>query len=289
VSVSSATAGAEPVRASMRIGDHDVMVARAGAGNEPAVVFLHGGGPGATGWSNWRLALASLGERFDCIAPDYIGYGDSSHPDPAPTDMRVWTRLRLRQVLGMLDELEIERAHLVGNSLGGALTLHLLMEQPERFDRAVLMGTAGGPSSASPSQELIRMITFYADPSPEALGRLYSWFVHDPDAFDGDLEQIAHERYETTMRADVRRSYEAQFSGPSQLALPELALRRIEHPILLVHGRDDVINPLADSLHFLRLLPNAELFVFPRCGHWTQLEYPDRFHNLVAQFLGAAL
>lgn len=285
----SATASGEPVRAAMRIGDHDVMVARAGAGNEPAVVFLHGGGPGSSGWSNWRLALTALGDRYDCIAPDYIGYGDSSHPDPAPTDMRVWTRMRLRQVLGMLDELGIERAHLVGNSLGGALTLHLLMEQPDRFGRAVLMGTAGGPSSTQPSHELIKMITFYADPSPEALGRLYSWFVHDPERFDGDLDAIARERYENTVRPDVRRSYEAQFSGPSQLALPSLALRRIEHPVLLVHGRDDAINPLEDSVYFLRELPNAELFVFPRCGHWTQLEYPDRFHTLVSQFLEGAL
>jgi 2-hydroxymuconate-semialdehyde hydrolase len=273
----------------MSVGPHQVMVARAGAGAGPAVVFLHGGGPGASGWSNWRLALEALGDRYDCIAPDYVGYGDSTHPEPPPTDMRVWTRMRLDQIIGMLDALEIERAHLVGNSLGGALTLHLLMEAPDRFERAVLMGTAGGPSSDRPSQELIRMVTFYSDPSPEALGRLYSWFVHDPDDFNGDLDAIARDRYAMTMREDVRRSYVAQFTGPSQLTLPDSALRRIQHPILLVHGRDDMINPVSDSYHFLQVLPNAQLDVFGRCGHWTQLEYPQRFNHLVDEFLRGAL
>jgi 2-hydroxymuconate-semialdehyde hydrolase len=262
----------------------EVMVHRAGAGNAQALVFLHGGGPGATGWSNWRHALPALGSRYDCIAPDFIGFGDSHHPDPPPTDPRAWNRLRINMVIGLLDELGVGRASLVGNSLGGAISLHLLMEAPERFDRAVLMGTAGGPSSHSPRQEVLKMVTFYNDPSPEALARLYSWFVYDLDNFDGDLDEIARDRFQQTMRPEVRRSYEAMFAGPLMLALPESALRRIVHPILIVHGRDDTVNPLEDSVYFLHALPNAGMFVFPRCGHWTQLEYPEKFHNLLDQF-----
>jgi 2-hydroxymuconate-semialdehyde hydrolase len=262
----------------------DVMVHCAGAGNGPTLVFLHGGGPGATGWSNWQHALPALGNRYNCVAPDFVGFGDSHHPESPPTDPRAWTRMRIDMVLGLMDELGLERASLVGNSLGGAISLHLMMEAPERFERAVLMGTAGGPSSHSPRQEVIKMVTFYNDPSPGALARLYSWFVYDLDRFDGDLDAIARDRYEQTMRPEVRRSYEAMFSGPLMLSLPESALRRIEQPILIVHGRDDTVNPLEDSLYFLRALPNAELFVFPRCGHWTQLEYPAKFHNLLDQF-----
>lgn len=262
----------------------EVMVHRAGAGKEQALVFLHGGGPGATGWSNWRHALPALGGQYDCIAPDWVGFGDSHHPDPAPGDPRAWNRLRIDMVTGLLDELGIERASLVGNSLGGAISLHLLMEAPHRFERAVLMGTAGGPSSHHPRQEVLKMVTFYNDPSPEALARLYSWFIYDLDRFDGDLDEIARDRFVQTMRPEVRRSYQAMFSGPLMLSLPESALRRITHPILLVHGRDDAVNPLEDSVYFLRELPNAELFVFPRCGHWTQLEYPEKFHNLLDQF-----
>jgi 2-hydroxymuconate-semialdehyde hydrolase len=266
------------------VGGVDFMVHRAGAGNEQALIFLHGGGPGATGWSNWRHALPALGSRYDCIAPDFVGFGDSHHPDPPPSDARTWNRMRINQVLSVMNALGVERASLVGNSLGGAISLHLLMEAPDRFDRAVLMGTAGGPSSHSPRQEVLKMVTFYNDPSAEALARLYSWFIYDLDSFDGDLDEIARDRFEQTMRPEVRRSYEAMFAGPLMLALPESALRRITHPILIVHGRDDTVNPLEDGLYFLRALPNAELFVFPRCGHWTQLEYPAKFNNLLDQF-----
>lgn len=273
----------------MQLGSYDVMVHRSGEPSSPALVFLHGGGPGATGWSNWQHALPALGSRYFCLAPDFIGFGDSGHPDPAPRDMRIWTRIRIEQVINMLDALGVEHASLIGNSLGGALSLHLLMEHPDRFERAVLMGPAGGPSSHSPRQEVIKMVTFYSDPSPEALARLYSWFVFDPENFRGDLDAIARDRFELTMRADVQRSYEAQFSGPLFLALPESALKRIKHPVLLVHGRDDAVNPVEDSLHFQRHLPHAELFVFARCGHWTQLEYPERFHRLIDSFFAGEL
>jgi 2-hydroxymuconate-semialdehyde hydrolase len=280
----SATESATATHETLTVGGRDVMVHRAGAGNERALVFLHGGGPGASGWSNWQHVLPALGARYDCIAPDFVGFGQSDHPDPPPGDPRAWNRLRIDMVVGLLDELGVERASLIGNSLGGAISLHLMMEAPGRFERAVLMGTAGGPSSHAPRQEVIKMVTFYNDPSPEALARLYSWFVYDVDRFNGDLGAIARDRFEQTMRPEVRRSYEAMFAGPLMLALPESALRRIEHPILLVHGRDDAVNPLEDSVYFLRTLPNAQLFVFPRCGHWTQLEYPEKFHNLLDQF-----
>jgi len=273
----------------MKLGSYDVMVHRAGNASSPALVFLHGGGPGATGWSNWQFALPALAPRYFCLAPDFIGFGDSAHPDPAPRDMRTWTRIRIRQIIDMLDALGLERASLIGNSLGGALSLHLLMEHPDRFERAVLMGPAGGPSSHSPRHEVIKMVTFYTDPSPEALARLYSWFVYDPETFAGDLESIARDRFELTMRPDVQRSYEAQFSGPLHLALPESALKRIKHPVLLVHGANDAVNPVEDSLYFQRCLPNADLFVFSRCGHWTQLEYPDRFHRLIDTFFAGEL
>lgn len=273
----------------MQIGEHEVMVHRSGAENDQTIVFLHGGGPGATGWSNWQFALPALGSTYHCLAPDLIGYGESAHPEPAPTDMREWTRMRLRQVIGMLDELGVERATLVGNSLGGALSLHLLVESPDRVERAVLMGTAGGPSSKNPTQEVVKMVTFYSDPSPESLARLYSWFVYDADKFGPQLKSIADDRFELTMRPAVRRSYEAQFSGPLHLALPDSALRRIKQPVLLVHGLQDSVNPLDDSLHFLRLLPNAELFVFPQCGHWTQIEHPEKFHTLVGAFVAGDL
>lgn len=89
------------------------------AGEGEAVLFIHGSGPGATGLSNWQLALPELGRDFLCLAPDLVGYGESTHPEPPPRGARAWMRLWVDQLLGLLDALGLERAHLVGNSLGG--------------------------------------------------------------------------------------------------------------------------------------------------------------------------
>lgn len=128
------------------------------------------------------------------------------------------------------------------------------------------------------------MISFYKDPSPAALARLSTYFLHDRENFDGDLDAIARDRYQVAMRPEVRRSYEAQFSGPVELVLPDSALRQIQHRVLLIHGLGDAMNPVEASNHLQRQLPNADLYVFANCGHWVQLEHPRRFHQLVTSF-----
>lgn len=68
----------------IQTGSYTTNLNRAGEGNEEKVLFLHGSGPGATAWSNWQFALPALGESFDCLAPDMIGYGKSGHPADPP-------------------------------------------------------------------------------------------------------------------------------------------------------------------------------------------------------------
>ncbi|WP_322513293.1 alpha/beta hydrolase [Chloroflexus sp.] len=261
---------------------------RQGPVGQPAILFIHGSGPGANGWSNWQLALPALSKQWDCLAPDLAGFGDSQHPDPPPGDIRRWMRLWVDQMLALLDTLGIAQADLVGNSMGGAVALHLLLEAPQRFRRVVLMGAIGAPCRLTP--ELDRLWGFYDDPSPALLAQAIRWFVYD-DAFVRDrLDEIVRIRYAAAMRADVRRSYTAMFPAPRQalldaLIVPDSALRRIVHPVLLVHGRDDAIVPVDTSYYLLNRLPNAELHVIGRCSHWTQIEHSQRFHQLVRSFL----
>ena len=123
---------------------------------------------------------------------------------------------------------------------------------------------------------------------------VYRWFVYDETFIADRLDGIAKARYEAAMKPDVRRSFEAMFPYPrrkalEELVVPELALRRINHPILLVHGRDDHIVPLETSLHLLRHLPDVQLHVFGQCSHWSQIEKARGFNQVVAQFLGGAL
>jgi 2-hydroxymuconate-semialdehyde hydrolase len=256
------------------------------------ILFLHGSGPGVTAWSNWQFALPALADRFHCLAPDLIGFGATEHPPQPPTGMRSWMRLWVDQCLALLDASHLQKVQLVGNSMGGAIALHLLMEEPERFERVVLMGPIGTPHQITP--ELDRLWGFYDDPSVKMFRNIVRWFVYD-DTFIADrLDTIAQTRFEAAMNPDVQRSFEAMFPAPRQTAIdelvvPELALRRMDHAVLLVHGRDDKIVPLETSLYLLQHLPKVQLHVFGQCSHWTQIEFARNFNQLLAQFFTGQL
>jgi 2-hydroxymuconate-semialdehyde hydrolase len=278
--------------AEIQTGSFTTHCERSGESQAETILFLHGSGPGVTAWSNWQFALPFFDGQFHCLAPDLVGFGATEHPQSPPSGIRAWMRLWVDQCLALLDALKIEKAHLVGNSMGGAIALHLLMEAPERFSRVVLMGPIGTPHTLTP--EIDRLWGFYEDPSLRAFRNVIRWFVYD-DAFIADrLDSIAQARYEAAMNPDVRRSFTAMFPAPRQtvlddLIVPELALRRMAQPVLLVHGRDDKIVPLETSLHLLKHLPNVQLHVFGQCSHWTQIEFAKSFNQLLAQFFGGHL
>lgn len=272
----------------IQTGNSRTVYNRSGEGHTEAILFLHGSGPGVSAWSNWQYALPAFDDNFDCLAPDLVGFGATEHPQNPPTGMRIWMRLWVDQCLAFLDALKIERVHLVGNSMGGAIALHLLMEAPQRFRRVVLMGSVGAPHTITP--EIDPVWGFYEDPSVEMFRNIIRWFVYDDAFIEKQLDSITTARYQASMQPEVRRSFEAMFPAPRQkvlddLVVPALALRRMTHPVLLVHGRDDRIVPLETSLHLLAHLPNAQLHIFGQCSHWTQIEFAKPFNHLVAQFM----
>lgn len=270
----------------IKTGKYETHLYRSGEGE--AVLLIHGSGPGATAFSNWQHALNVMNTRYHVLAPDLIGFGESAHPDPPPRGIRAWMRLWVDQLLGLMDELSIERAHLVGNSLGGAIALHLVMESPERFEKVVLMGPAGAPFELT--TELDRIWGFYDDPEPAQLRNAIRWFAYDDHFISDRLEAITEMRYQAAMQPEVRRSYEAMFPSPRQvhvddLIIPPTALRRMHHPVLLLHGFHDPIVPYTTSLYFMTHLPNASMHVIGPCSHWIQIEHKDVFHKLVLDFL----
>nr|WP_286207089.1 alpha/beta fold hydrolase [Thermomicrobium sp. CFH 73360] len=262
------------------------------AGQGQPVIFLHGSGPGVTAWANWRFAVPALADQFDCIAPDLWGFARSGHPDPPPVGARAWMDLWVEQVIALMDHLGIERAHLVGNSMGGAIALHLLHRHRERFGRVVLMGTAGAPHRMTPQLDVAW--GFYEEPTAERLAQIIRWFVYDPASVGGDLDAIARDRLQAALDPVVRRSYEAMFPTPRQqhldvLVLPEEAYGAMDRAILLVHGRDDVVVPLETSLWLLPRLPRVQLHIFGQCSHWVQIEKRESFNALLRAFLSGAL
>src|SRR5689334_4833991 len=89
------------------------------AGEGPAVVLIHGSGPGVTSYANWRLVIPALAEDFRVLAPDMVGFGFTDRPSGVEYGVQTWAD----QVVGLMDSLGIERASLVGNSFGGAIAL----------------------------------------------------------------------------------------------------------------------------------------------------------------------
>ncbi|MEZ3161606.1 alpha/beta hydrolase [Microbacterium sp. BWT-B31] len=259
------------------------------SGGDEVVVLLHGGGPGANATTNWRGFIPGLSDRYRVIAPDIYGWGDTDHPaeGEAPGSMTAWVRERVNQILALLDALGIDRAHLVGNSAGGALSLWITATAPERVIDLTLMGSAGG-QMAHPTPEVMRMASFYKDASREGIEALTRWFVYDEDTLGSSIAEIVEERYAEVHRPEVKRSFLSMYqapTSPAEMTLPPSALRRIRHRVLLVHGREDRFVTPDSSVYFNQQLENSQLHVFDKCGHWVQIERRDAMLLLVRAFL----
>lgn len=250
------------------------------AGEGDPLILLHGSGPGVTAFANWRGVIPDFAQNFRCYAPDTLGFGYSDFPsDIRGFDMDRW----IGHLIGFMDELAIERAHFIGNSYGGALTLGLAARHPGRVARMVLMGAAG---LSFPITEGLAKVWGY-QPSLPAMRDLMTTF-----AFDAALvkEEIVASRYHASIRPGAQEAYSSLFPEPRQRWLDALAtseddLRALPHPALIVHGREDVIVPWQISQRYHELIPNSELHVFGHCGHWTQIEKRERFVELVTPFL----
>jgi 2-hydroxy-6-oxo-octa-2,4-dienoate hydrolase len=249
------------------------------AGEGPPVVLIHGSGPGVTAYANWRLTIPGLAGHAHIYAPDMVGFGFTERPDGIEYSMRTW----VDQLVAFLDALDLERVSLVGNSFGGALALRLAVEHPERVHRLVLMGAAGVDF---PLTEGLDAVWGY-EPSVENMRRLLDIFAYNRELVTDELAEL---RYRASVEGGVQESFSAMFPAPRQrcveaLATPEERIAAIPHETLVVHGRDDRVIPLENSIRLLGLIERSELHVFGRCGHWTQIERAAEFNALLVRFL----
>jgi pimeloyl-ACP methyl ester carboxylesterase len=250
------------------------------AGDGDPVLLVHGSGPGVSAWANWRLTIPELARTHRVIAPDVLGFGYTERPPGAAYDAESWSA----HLLGFLDALGLEKVSVVGNSFGGSLALRLATRHPDRIDRLVLMGSVGVIFPITPGLDDV----WGYRPAVENMRRLLDVFAYDPRFATDELAEL---RYRASTRPGVQEAYEAMFPAPRQdkvaaMAVPEDAIAALRHETLIVHGRDDRVIPVSNSLRLLDLIPNSQLHVFARCGHWVQIEHTDRFNALVAGFLG---
>lgn len=251
-------------------------------GDGAPVLLIHGSGPGVSAWANWRLVMPTLARQARVIAPDMVGFGYTERPEGFDYNMDAW----VRQAVGLLDALGIERTDLVGNSFGGGLSLALAIRHPERVRRLVLMGSAG---VSFPMTEGLDAVWGYT-PSVENMRTIMDYFAFNKHLMSDDLARM---RYEASARPGVHEAYAAMFPAPRQrwidaLASAEADIRALPHETLVIHGREDKVIPLSNSYTLADWLPRAQLHVYGRCGHWTQIEHAARFARLVGDFLAEA-
>lgn len=243
------------------------------------LLMIHGSGPGVSAWANWRLVMPALSQHARVIAPDMVGFGFTDRPAGQQYNMDVW----VEQAVGLLDALGIERADLVGNSFGGALALALTLRHPQRVRRLVLMGSVGVPFEITAGLDAVWGYT----PSFENMRRIMDYFAWDRNLVNDDLARL---RYQASIQPGFQESFAAMFPAPRQrwvdaMTSPEAAIRTIPHETLIIHGRDDQVIPVSNSITLSNLISRSQLHVFGRCGHWTQIEHAARFAKLVSDFI----
>lgn len=253
-------------------------------GSGPALIFVHGGGPGSSGLSNFSRNMAAFADRYRVIAIDLPGYGQS-------TKLKITEPLwgyYAKVLAGFIDALGLGKAHLVGNSLGGAASLKTALDFPEKVERLVLMGPGGGYSlfEKQPSDGIRSLVTFYMPPGPslERLKAFLDYLVYDPS---GVPDELLKERLERALDPETAEFMPLRI-GPNMPPIDDLwreRLDRLPHQTLIIWGREDRVNPMDQGLILMRQIPNARFLVMPQCGHWVQWEKADEFNRTVAAFL----
>lgn len=257
----------------------------AGPSDAETIVFLHGGGPGASSWSNFKQNLPAFVDDYRCLLVDMPGFGRSEKPELD----RHFFEFAGNAVVALLDELGIPKAHLVGNSLGGGTSLRTALDHPDRVGKLVLMGPGGAfkpmftPEPAEGIKLLGNVIT-PPGPTREKVEAFLRVMVFDQKFI---TEELIEERLAAAMDPENQQGLIRCMSTFAAPRAGELwrELDRIPHRTLMIWGRDDRTLPLDGALLALQQLPDARLHVFPRCAHWAQLEYQAEFDRLVLDFL----
>ncbi|OBA97039.1 MULTISPECIES: alpha/beta fold hydrolase [Mycolicibacterium] len=257
-------------------------------GQGPTVLFLHGSGPGVTGWRNFRGVLPTFAESFRCLVLEFPGFGVSDDWGGHPMITAQGA------VTPFLDALGVERVDIVGNSMGGGVGINTAINAPDRVGRLVTIGGIGTTIfSPGPSEGIRLLQEFTEDPTRQ---RLIDW-LHSM-VYDRSLvtEELIEERWalatDPETLAAARRMYgKAAFAAmlasmaSSDLPMPWARMHKVSAPTLLTWGRDDRVSPLDMALIPMRTIPNAELHVFPNCGHWAMIEAKSAFESVVTTFL----
>ena len=248
-----------------------------GASNGTAI-FIHGSGPGASGWSNFKHNVSAFQDAgYRCIVYDQWGYGKTSKPQDVDHTLDFF----VDGLVSLMDSADVANAVLVGNSLGGAVALGLALRHPERVEKLILMAPGGIESREDYfSMPGIQAMVKYPMGSPEftkeVLAQLLTQLVYDPVNVD---EELVDERWATleTQNAHVLAT----------MQIPDLSdqLASIDINTLVFWGTEDRFCPASGTWKILQMKGNVQAELVNYCGHWVMSEYPELFNERCLSFL----
>ena len=256
------------------------------AGDGPPLVLLHGSGPGVSGWANFGDNLPTFAGSFRSLVLDLPGFGRSYSPNQNPVIHAP------DAVVAFLDGLGIDRAAVIGNSLGGKVAALVAASHPARVTRLVTIGGVGIPFySALPSEGIVRLVEFVEEPTRERLVQWMRSMVFDPAILtDEFVEKRWQAANDPTALAGMRQIYNREMlSVLRDMMVGNVGefdmLRKIQAPTLVTWGRDDRVTPLDGAIAPMRMIRKCELHVFYDCGHWSMIERKHEFESVVMSFL----
>jgi 2-hydroxymuconate-semialdehyde hydrolase len=249
-----------------------VKTAYLSAGSGPPVVCLHGAGAGAV---TWYPSMSALAEHFHVIAPDIVGYGESDKPKAAYD--RPYYSAWLRDYFLAL---EIPKAHVIGLSQGGAISLRFSLENPEMVEKLVLVDSAALPAK-TPFGFLFGLFWLYSFPSVAANRFNSRYLVANLENVDPNFGPYSLQ----VIRKPGGRNVFWQSMGAAVSAMPEEELRQIRHQTLIIWGEDDKVFSIASGEAAAQIMPNARLHRIQDAGHISFMDQPKIFNELLLQFL----
>ncbi|MFN8470223.1 MAG: alpha/beta hydrolase [Caldilineaceae bacterium] len=244
------------------------------AGSGPPVVCIHGAAAGAV---TWYKSIAVLAKHFRVIVPDVVGYGESDKPKAAYDRpyFAAW-------LCEFLIALGIQRAHIMGNSQGGAIGLQFALENPDRVEKLVLVDS-GALGKGMPAGAFIGLFLLNNFPSALAGRQVSRYVVFKPENYDPDYAaytiQVAKKPGGNNVFMQGRGAAVSPMAGDE--------LRRIEHQTLIIWGEQDNFFPIAHGEAAAKTMPNATLHRIQAAGHLPFLDQPTAFNAALLQFLTA--
>jgi 2-hydroxymuconate-semialdehyde hydrolase len=239
-------------------------------GSGPAVLLLHGSGPGTTAWGAWRALGEALADRFTLVAPDQAGFGGTPLPPDRPPGRALWTE----QAVALMDG--HERFAVVGHSMGGAVALSVAAARPDAVRAVVGIGSMGARMPLPDGLDRL----WAARPTEADARAVLGLIAADPDA---PLDEAAVEARLAAMRA--QEGYDRLFPPPRERWVADLVVDEpVRAPVLLVHGARDRIVPLEAGRALAERL-DARLYVVEDSGHSPHADRTGEVLPLIASFL----